>query len=70
MRGDGSRAAVMDAVVMNPPFHEGRKADPELGQAFIEAAAGMLGAKGKLYMVANRHLPYEETLERLFPQNG
>ena len=58
--------ATMDAVVMNPPFHDGRKADPGLGQAFIEAAARMLGPKGHLYMVANRHLPYEEALETCF----
>ena len=31
----------MDAVVMNPPFHTGRKADPSLGRAFIAAAARM-----------------------------
>ena len=58
--------AVMDTVVMNPPFHDGRHADPGLGQAFIGAAASMLGPKGKLLMVANRHLPYEDTLDRLF----
>ncbi len=61
-----SPRATMDAVVMNPPFHEGRSADPGLGRAFIEAAAGMLAPKGRLFMVANRHLPYEETLEAKF----
>lgn len=56
----------MHAVVMNPPFHEGRKGKPELGQAFIQTAARILMPKGQLYMVANRHLPYETTLQATF----
>lgn len=52
----------MDAVVMNPPFHTGRKAEPSLGRAFIAAAARMLQPHGALWMVANRHLPYEDAL--------
>ena len=31
-------AKLWDAVVMNPPFHNGREADPGLGIAFIRAA--------------------------------
>mgnify|MGYP005850687391 CR=1 FL=1 len=54
------------AVVMNPPFHSGREADPGLGRAFIAAAARMLLPSGTLWMVANRHLPYERTLAGLF----
>lgn len=56
----------MHTVIMNPPFHEGRKGKPELGQAFIQTAARILMPRGKLYMVANRHLPYEATLQTTF----
>ncbi|MDE4191420.1 class I SAM-dependent methyltransferase [Phaeobacter gallaeciensis] len=56
----------MNAVVMNPPFHSGRSAEPELGKAFISSAAEMLTASGHLWMVANRHLPYEITLSERF----
>jgi 16S rRNA (guanine1207-N2)-methyltransferase len=56
----------VEAVVMNPPFHLGREADPTLGAAFIKAAARMLTLSGTLYMVANRHLPYEPVLAQLF----
>ncbi|MFZ7091598.1 methyltransferase [Primorskyibacter sp. 2E233] len=56
----------LDVVIMNPPFHVGRKADPKLGQAFVSAAAGMLAPHGQLWMVANRHLPYETALTHLF----
>lgn len=52
----------LDAVVMNPPFHTTRAADPALGQAFIATAAAALTRSGTLWMVANRHLPYESTL--------
>lgn len=53
-------------VVMNPPFHTGRAASPELGNRFIEVAARCLPAGGRLLMVANTNLPYERTLESLF----
>ena len=56
----------LDAVVMNPPFHQGRDADPALGVAFIRAAAAMLAPGGVLWMVANRHLPYQATLDAAF----
>lgn len=55
-----------DAVVCNPPFHIGRDADPALGLAFITAAARMLAPHGTLWLVANRHLPYDATLATLF----
>ncbi len=58
--------APVDAVIMNPPFHTGRAAEPALGAAFIAAAAAMLAPSGRLWMVANRHLPYEAVLARHF----
>ena len=58
--------APVDVVVMNPPFHTGRAAMPEIGQRFIAAAARMLTPRGELWMVANRHLPYEVELEKQF----
>lgn len=56
----------LDAVVMNPPFHTGREARPQLGAAFIRTAAAMLKPSGQLWMVANRHLPYEPVLNEVF----
>lgn len=58
----------VDHVVMNPPFHRGRKGDPGLGQSFIASAAALLARHGHLWMVANRHLPYETTLAEHFAQ--
>ena len=56
----------IDTVVMNPPFHTTRNADPSLGQAFVAAAARVLTPQGSLWMVANRHLPYETALDQQF----
>lgn len=55
-----------DWIVANPPFHDGAKADPAIGKAFIQAAWKSIRRRGKLVLVANRHLPYEAELSRLF----
>ncbi len=57
---------LLDAVVMNPPFHMGREADPALGAAFIRSARRMLAPDGSLWLVANRHLPYDAVLAECF----
>ncbi|MDQ1847369.1 methyltransferase [Gemmobacter fulvus] len=54
------------AVVCNPPFHTTRDADPMLGVAFLKAAAKMLAPDGTLWLVANRHLPYDPVLKAAF----
>lgn len=56
----------LDFVVSNPPFHEGGGEDKSLGQAFIRAAAEALRKGGSLWIVANRHLPYEAILGESF----
>lgn len=54
------------AILMNPPFHRGRNADPSLGRAFIHSAHRALLPNGALWLVANRHLPYEQLLNEKF----
>lgn len=56
-----------DFIVMNPPFHAMQKADrPDIGRRFIEVAAESLKPGGRLWLVANRHLPYEQVLDAHF----
>jgi 16S rRNA (guanine1207-N2)-methyltransferase len=55
-----------DVVVSNPPFHIRRADVPDLGRSFIAAAADALVPDGRLLLVANRHLPYEEILGQRF----
>ncbi|WP_444667301.1 class I SAM-dependent methyltransferase [Cereibacter changlensis] len=55
-----------DFIVCNPPFHISRDADPALGMGFLQAAARLLQPAGVLWLVANRHLPYDRGLATLF----
>jgi 16S rRNA (guanine1207-N2)-methyltransferase len=56
----------LDFIVMNPPFHEDGVEDKALGQAFVQRAQQMLRDGGVLWLVANRHLPYEALLAGSF----
>lgn len=58
-----------DVIVTNPPFHaQGSHERPDIGRRFIAVAAQSLVARGRLWLVANRHLPYEEALGAGFAQ--
>lgn len=58
-----------DFIVSNPPFHAHGHVDrPDIGRAFIAAAAQALRPGGRLWLVANRHLPYESVLDARFGQ--
>ncbi|MCD7099275.1 class I SAM-dependent methyltransferase [Stenotrophomonas sp. MMGLT7] len=58
-----------DFIVSNPPFHTPARADrPDIGQRFIAVAAQALRPGGQLWLVANRHLPYEQVLNDSFGQ--
>lgn len=59
----------LDFIIMNPPFHEGKKTDSTLGVAFLKTAAQSLKSGGVLWFVANVHLPYEDKLKALFSSN-
>ena len=56
-----------DFIVSNPPFHaQTRVGRPDIGRAFLSAAADALRPGGRLWLVANRHLPYEAVLGARF----
>ncbi|WP_295808207.1 class I SAM-dependent methyltransferase [uncultured Nitratireductor sp.] len=59
-----------DVILMNPPFHRGRAAEPDMGHGMIAAAAKALKPRGRLFLVANRQLAYEESLEKHFAAQG
>ena len=56
-----------DVIVTNPPFHTQTHTDrPDIGRRFIVVAAQALNPGGRLWLVANRHLPYELVLDENF----
>jgi len=59
-----------DVIVMNPPFHSSRAAEPGIGAGMIRAASKALKPGGRLFMVANRQLPYEEVLAAAFSSHA
>lgn len=59
-----------DAIVMNPPFHVGHAAQPGIGETMIKAASAALKPGGRLFMVANRGLPYEKPMAAQFRRSG
>jgi len=51
-----------DVIVSNPPFHVDAHVRADLGRTFIKVAAAALNPGGSLWLVANRHLAYEQVL--------
>lgn len=56
----------LDLVVMNPPFHQGKRTMVDAGEGFIRTACAALRPGGALWMVANVHLPYEAVVDSCF----
>lgn len=55
-----------DVVVTNPPFHIGKHADLSVPIQFIEDSWEVLSPGGRVFLVANRTLPYELPMKRRF----
>lgn len=55
-----------DTIVINPPFHRGVRTDYGVAARMLGDAPAHLEEGGALWVVANRHLPYEEALGRAF----
>jgi 16S RNA G1207 methylase RsmC len=55
-----------DVVVTNPPFHVGKATDLAVPLQFIHDARQVLSPGGRMYLVANRTLPYERVIHQRF----
>ena len=55
-----------DVVVTNPPFHVGKSTRFDVARAFIHDSSTVLQSGGRLYLVANRFLPYEGAMSDAF----
>lgn len=61
---DGS----VDAILCNPPFHEGNRVHTDIAARMFRGAARALSRGGSLTIVANRHLDYRPLLQPHFRQ--
>lgn len=57
-----------DSVLSNPPFHAGSRMTTETTLRWFEGMKAILRPGGDLTLVANRHLPYADALDRAFKQ--
>ena len=57
-----------DVVATNPPFHRGTGTNYDISRQFIRDAAQLLRLGGRLYLVANRFLPYEPLIRDRFAE--
>lgn len=55
-----------DLIVSNPPIHAGVKTDNHLSMRLLESVHDHINPGGKLIMVANVHLPYENWISQKF----
>jgi 16S rRNA (guanine1207-N2)-methyltransferase len=55
-----------DMVLSNPPFHAGKAVDYDVARVFVEQARPLLGPGGRLALVANRFIRYDELMQGLF----
>lgn len=55
-----------DVVVSNPPFHVGKATALNVPMQFMRDAFDVLRPGGRLFLVANRTLPYETALSDIF----
>jgi 16S rRNA (guanine1207-N2)-methyltransferase len=55
-----------DVVVTNPPFHVGKATDLDVPLQFIIDAHDVLAPGGRMFLVANRTLPYEQAVTHRF----
>lgn len=64
--GAAAQGEQFDVVVTNPPFHVGKATDLHVPMQFIGDAFTALRPGGRMYLVANRTLPYERAVEARF----
>lgn len=57
-----------DVLISNPPIHASVKTDNQLSMRLLQKAHEYIKPGGKLILVANRHLPYENWLSENFQQ--
>ena len=55
-------------ILSNPPFHAGKGVDYHMAHAFIYQSWQALQSGGRLALVANRFIRYEQVIQEIFPR--
>ena len=58
----------LDAIVSNPPFHQGIHTNYDASETLCRLAKSHLKSSGELWIVANRFLNYPPLIEQQFGQ--
>jgi len=62
----GFKSNSVDTILCNPPFHQQNAITEHIALQMFKDAKRVLVEGGDLYVVANRHLPYQEPLKKHF----
>ena len=62
----GFKSNSVDTILCNPPFHQQNAITEHIALQMFKDAKRVLVDGGDLYVVANRHLPYQEPLKKHF----
>ncbi|WP_445116516.1 methyltransferase [Acinetobacter sp. WZC-1] len=66
--GFGDAPTGLDAIISNPPFHQGIHTSYDVSEALCHEARSHLKPGGELWIVANRFLNYPALIEQRFGQ--
>ncbi|WP_430460066.1 methyltransferase [Thalassolituus sp. LLYu03] len=55
-----------DYIMTNPPFHQGKETNYSFARNLFAAARQHLTSDGQIWLIANRHLPYEDWAREYF----
>ncbi|QSX33107.1 methyltransferase [Shewanella avicenniae] len=55
-----------NAIISNPPFHDGLMSTTDIATRFVQDSRQQLARNGVWQIVANRHLPYGDAIENAF----
>ena len=55
-----------DLILCNPPFHQQNTITEHIAKQMFEQSHQILSKGGRLVVVANRHLPYQGQLKKIF----
>lgn len=57
---------LFDGIISNPPFHDGLESTTNIATDFVKKSFQSLNKNGVWQIVANRHLPYSDSIEAVF----